>query len=250
MNKQSLYKVWESYYSKVKDTALKDKYLFSLEVEAIIKELKSYINVKGNKRLSLLEIGCGTGVLASELYKSGLLKWIEYSGVDFSPKAITKARRRNIRNAQFICCDFFNYFENLDKKFDIIISQRSIMAITNPTKQREFLSLISKSKNESGIGIFSEVTYKAYKKLNLLRKKLHLPPLAKVWHSRHLRITELEKYFTQVTEKDYFSTYILITRVIYPYFVKVPVHNTEIAKFASTLPQQGDYSYLKLLIIK
>lgn len=250
MNKQSLYKVWESYYSKVKDTALKDNYLFSLEVGAIIKELKGYIDLNSNKKLSLLEIGCGTGLLASQLYNNGLLKRVKYSGVDFSPKAIRKARSRNVRNAQFICCDFLDYFENLNKQFDIIISQRSIMAITNPSKQKRLLELITKSKKKSGICIFSEVTYEAYKQLNLLRKQLKLPPLAKIWHSRHLRIADVQKHFTSVTEKDYFSTYILITRVIYPYFVKAPVHNSPIAKFASTLPQQGDYSYLKLLVVR
>jgi len=102
---------------------------------------------------------------------------------------------------------------------------------------------------QNSIGIFSEVTTQAFKKLQTLRKKIKLPPLEKIWHSHHLDETIIPKMFHHSEIIDFSSTYWLITRVIYPFFEE-PKHNTAIHKFASNLSQDGDYGLVKMFIVK
>lgn len=247
-NQKKLKKVWDNYYLKSKDTALKDKYFFQLEIDALNKEVKKIINQSRQKEYKILEIGCGTGVLAKEIIKNNYNVKLKYIGVDLSPKAIKTAERRKISFCHFIAEDIITFLKNTEKgSFDIILSQRSIMALLTAEEHKELFRLINTAKKKNGIGIFSEVIKESYLKVNRLRKEISISPLTKIWHSRHLRVSELKKYFKKIELDDFSSTYWLITRVIYPYFVKDIKHNSDIAKFSSKLEQTGNYSMVKLI---
>ena len=247
---KNLTKVWDEYYQKSKkNTILKDDNFFRLEIQAILEQVKFYIK-KNKKPIKLLELGSGSGYLASSICSKILKKsTYDYLGIDFSQKAIDKAKKRKIKNCTFIQNDFLNFFHETTDVFDIIITQRSIMAIMNNKQQKELLLLIKKHMKSNSIGIFSEVTKQAFKKIQLLRKKINLPPLEKVWHSIYLDEIIFSQIFSNSKIIDFSSTYWLITRVIYPFFEE-PIHNTMLHKFASTLSQQGDYGLVKMVIVK
>jgi ubiquinone/menaquinone biosynthesis C-methylase UbiE len=61
-------------------------------------------NAKINDSSNVLEIGCGPGRFASQLYK--LLPNVEYTGVDYTKEIVDFAKRNNKGNkARFICSD-------------------------------------------------------------------------------------------------------------------------------------------------
>jgi ubiquinone/menaquinone biosynthesis C-methylase UbiE len=249
-SEENLTKVWDKYYEKSKKNyILKDDNFFKLEIQAISDQISFYI--KKNKRpLKILELGSGSGYLASIICTKILKKsQYHYLGVDFSQQGINKANKRKIENCSFVQSDFLDFFSKTKENFDIIITQRSIMAIMNNSDKKKLLNLIRDHMKQNSIGIFSEVTIQAFKKLQALRKKLGLEPIEKVWHSHHLDESFVQDTFKHSEIIDYSSTYWLITRVIYPYFEE-PKHNSLIHSFASKLSQFGDYGMVKLFLVK
>ena len=246
----NLSKVWDNYYQKSrKNYILKDDNFFKLEIQAISNQISNYTN-KNKKPLNILELGSGSGFLASIICSKILKKsTYHYLGVDFSKQAVNKANKRKIKNCTFVQNDFLDFFSKTNEFFDIIITQRSIMAIMNNKDQKKLLTFIKKHMNQKSVGIFSEVTTQAFKNLQKLRKKLKLSPLVKIWHSHHLDESVISKIFPHSEIIDYSSTYWLITRVIYPYFEE-PKHNSLIHNFASNLSQEGDYGMVKLFLVK
>ena len=244
--------VWNSQYVTSDDTSLKDKNYFDLETNAIIEQIIKYVQKINSSSLNILELGSGTGLLSS-LITSKLSEKIygsfSYTGVDFSDVAVKKSNDRNINNCKFIQNDFINFFENNNEKFDIIISQRSIMALMDNESHIKLLQLLKKSLSNQGIGIFSEVTKQSFEKIQKLRKELSIDPLEKVWHSCYLDEKIFQTVFTSCNIFDFSSIYWLITRVIYPYFEE-PKHNSLIHNFASNLSQIGNYGLTKLFVVQ
>lgn len=56
-----------------------------------------------NTEMHLLEVGCGTGLVAQALQRSDLL----ITGIDISTKMVEKAQSKNIKNARFLVVDIF-----------------------------------------------------------------------------------------------------------------------------------------------
>lgn len=81
-------------------------------------ELDLLGDVKGK---TILHLQCHFGQDSLSLAHLGA----NVTGVDFSEKAIAKAKELNEElalNAEFICCDLYNLPNHLDKKFDIVFT--------------------------------------------------------------------------------------------------------------------------------
>jgi len=250
---KNLLKVWNNYYATSnKDTAIRDENFFSLEVEAISNNLlKEIINKHKKKPIKILELGSGTGFLASKitsLLTKNKVKY-HYLGIDFSDVGIQKANKRKIDNCTFLKNDFLNFLKSNQQKFDFIITQRTVMAIMEKKTQEQILKLIKTSLSSTGCGLLSECSIQALKKIQEIRKLLGVKPLKKVWHSRYLDEQFLPKVFTNIKVIDFSSTYWLITRAIYPFFEE-PKHNTKIHDVAAKLTQTGNYGLVKLFVIR
>lgn len=247
-----LVKTWENYYAELKgDTAIKDRNFFRLEVEALIGCVRqAALSLPDRKPIRILELGSGTGFLASRILESLEDFEMTYVGVDFSNAACEKATKRNLRNARFLAQDYFDFFESTAQEFDIVLSQRSIMALLDPAQQDSLLDLIHEHMAPSSYGFFSEGVNDGLKQINVMRKQLKLEAsYEKVWHSRYMERSQFERVFGQVDAEDFSSLYWLITRVIYPYFEE-PKHNTVLHDFAASLPQTGTYSSVKLFKVR
>lgn len=107
-----------------------------------------------NKNKSVLEIGVGTGRLAT---RTAPLCG-EFYGIDISPKTIAKAKNNlnKLKNVTLICADFLNYI--FDQSFDVIYSSLTFMHIEekyNAIKKAadllndEGLFVLSVDKNQS-----------------------------------------------------------------------------------------------------
>ena len=249
---KKLTKVWNEYYNESqKNTILKDDNFFKLEIDSIIKNLILEINKINKSSIKILELGSGTGFLASKIISSLKKNKIQcnYTGIDFSQVAILKANKRNIKNCEFVNSDFIDFLKSNKKEYDFIITQRSIMAIMEKTTQLVLLKLIKKSLSKKGVGLICECTVQALKKIQKLRKELGMIPLDKIWHSRYVETNTMSSLFTNVKIIDFASTYWFLTRIIYPYFEE-PKHNTIFHEFVSNLPQEGNYGLVKLFIVQ
>ncbi len=244
----SIKNVWDKQYSEHDDTALKDRNLFELESKAIKDEIRLFLSEENKNNISILELGSGTGFLAKLILDEFPQTKIDYTGVDFSAIATQNANKRRLRGVSFIENDFISFLqEDGNKQYDVILTQRSIMAVMEEYEQNLILELVANKIN--GMGLFSECTADGFKNINNLRKKLDVGKLEKVWHSKYLENQQLDKYFPNYKIKDFSSMYYLITRVLYPMFEE-PKHNTSLADFAASLKQDSDYSFLKLIIVK
>jgi SAM-dependent methyltransferase len=249
---KELVEVWNNYYSDAElDTAIKDKYFFALEVGSIVRQVRGVLAGKPRSSAKILELGSATGYLAKSIVgaMAGPLAFpVSYTGVDFSPVATAKATSRNIPGASFVASDFLSYMAGDTSKYDVIVSQRSIMAVLERDSQFSLLRMIRDHLKEEGVGILSEGTQQALDELNRLRAELGIGPFERIWHSLYIDRQQLQQVFSSVRVEDFASTYWLITRVVYPYFQE-PKHNTLLHKIASELPQTGGHGLVKIFVV-
>jgi len=242
--------VWDDYYADPdRDTAIKDEQFFALEVAALIDALRAAVADVG-RAISVLELGSGTGFLARTIVEAlSPAHDLSYVGIDISSVGCDHARARKIRGAEFLAADFLEYLEADERRYDAIVTQRSIMAVLDAGEQRRLLAAIRDHLGPTGVALLSEGTQQALDRLSKLRRTLGIPPLAKVWHSLYVDEESLQETFSSVEARDFSSLFWLITRVIYPYFEE-PRHNSELHRFAASLPQVGPFGLVKLFVAR
>ena len=252
----SLKKTWNEQYDGKSLSALKDKNLFDLEINSIISAIKEKLKPSnlGRRGIKILELGCGTGELIkridSSLSRSDHFELsLEFIGIDFSENAISQAKREASIQKKFVCLDFQSYVDSLENNsIDIVITQRSIMALMDRNLQNKLLLNINRILKKRGVGIFSECFESGLMTVNHLRSKFNLDPIEKIWHSLYLEEKQFFRIFNNVKFDDFCSTYFLVTRVIYPFF-QTPSHNKKIHDIAAVLPNFGKNSFLKLALV-
>ncbi|MGH9397738.1 MAG: class I SAM-dependent methyltransferase [Terriglobia bacterium] len=98
---------------------------------------------------SILDLGCGAGSTENELDATS---YRDYTGVDISDVAISKAKRRTeekgrAEKARYVQSDFFGYVP--DQQFDVILFRDSIYYVPLP-KIKGMLERYSKYLKERG----------------------------------------------------------------------------------------------------
>lgn len=251
MDAESLVNVWDEYYAESGDTAIKDRPFFELEVGRLVDRLHAEAVARGATRLRVLELGSGTGFLAERIAERlrplGLV--LHYDGVDFSDVGVRQAVERDLAGCTFHQADFLAFAEAAQESYDVIVTQRSIMAVMDAADQTRLLGLLRDHLAPGGLGLFSEGSVQGLARLNELRGQLELDALEKVWHSRYLDEDELARIFATVETEHFAGLYWLVTRVIYPSFEE-PRHDTPLHRFAATLPQDGDFSPVRLFAVR
>lgn len=76
---------------------------------------------------TVLEIGCGEGVLASRIADAGAARVI---GIDFTPEAIETAKQIKRPNLEFKCCDYRDL--HVDHVFDIVVMEGVLEHVDDP----------------------------------------------------------------------------------------------------------------------
>jgi len=96
----------------------------------------------------LLEVGCGTGDDAKELIDLGF----EYSGIDLSRSAITKAREGlNGTRVNLVCSDFFSWKPT--KRFSVVYEKGVLHGLGGLRRRQLFARRVAAVLNEQGIWI-------------------------------------------------------------------------------------------------
>ncbi len=243
--------LWDDYYAASDgDTILKDANFFRMEVTAISEALNREV-VRLGRPVSILEFGSGTGALAETLlaalpgeFRDGT----SYCGVDFSVDACAKANARNLADATFVAEDFLRFLDRNEQRFDLIVTQRSIMAVIAEDQHTLMLESLPGALAPAGALILSEATQQAFDRVNALRSEVDISSMEPIWHCRYLDEGQVSRLFPTADFQDFASLYWLITRVIYPFSAE-PLHNTPLHDMAARLEQTGDFGLVKLIVV-
>lgn len=101
-----------------------------------------------NKNKNVLEIGVGTGRLAIKVIPNCK----HFTGIDFSPKTIERAKENLERfdNKTLICDDFFDY--SFTKKFDVIYSS---LVLWHIKEKQAFIDKVASLLSKNGRFVLS-----------------------------------------------------------------------------------------------
>jgi len=126
-----------------------------------------YQQIREKAGATVLDIGFGTGVLTTQLYKSGC----QITGVDFSDNMIDIAKEK-MPLATLIKWDFSNGLpdEIKNKKFDFIISTYALHHISDKEKV-EFIKSLSSLLNPKGKILVGDVSFETKNDYQLCKSK-------------------------------------------------------------------------------
>lgn len=113
------------------------------------KKIVYYIKEFGQKKPSILDLGCGEGILCERMGKSD---YSYFLGMDFSSVSINNAKSLNLHNAEFICVDIHSFQPK--QKFDVIVFNEVFYYI-HETEKQNVLNRMLECLNVNGIIITS-----------------------------------------------------------------------------------------------
>jgi len=246
MKKNKILYYWNS---RAKNKLLKctnDKNLENYEIKYFLSIIK--------KKTYVLDIGCGDGKLLRELTKKNKCKCY---GVDFSNNLINKAKNK-LTKIKYFCADMNKISEEFKvaKKFDYIITKRSIQNLKTWNEQKSFINKISFYCKKNTKIFFMESSFAGLNKINQLRKELGLKSIIKPWHNLYLEDTKIEntKFLNikLLKIKELFSTYYFTSRVLNASISKKTSYNDPLNLVGWKLPQDliKGFSQLRLYEFK
>lgn len=138
--------IWDKQYKKGQWDVLKD----ILEKERL--EVTRNLIIKYSKGGTILEMGCGEGLLQAGLDKSVYLKYV---GVDVSQIAISNSKHLQNENVRYECGDMESYIPS--GKFDIIVFSESLYYSANPVALFERYRAFLNQNGKSIVSIFEDM---------------------------------------------------------------------------------------------
>ena len=95
--------------------------------------------------ISLLDLGCGTGLVGQELRNPGYLV-----GVDVSLKMIKQNLGKKSNYDELICSEIIEYLENEKRKFDLICMS-SVIQFFPPSRVHNLMQNVSGKLKSDGV---------------------------------------------------------------------------------------------------
>lgn len=242
---EKVIQLWDEKYAQLDgETTLKDKTLSELLCRALMDSVGQNLPRGG----SILEMGCGTGFLSRRMAEQFADRDVRVTGIDASRSGIAHAEKKAGPNLEFHCCDALEFLRG-GKRFSVIASMRCIQNIFEG--QDDLFQLIHQALEPGGALVAVEAEVHGLNSLNAEREKLGLPPVEMVWHNKFLDQKTIEAQTSDLFDWSITpcaGTYSLITRVLYPYFVKDVAYEQPIHHYAASLPEIGSFSYFKLFL--
>jgi len=240
---------WDDQASKGKKSGSQDLLLNQLEQKIIISKVRD-CNPK-----SILEIGCGDGNTALMIKKE--LPKIKIEAFDFSDKMIDEAKKNASINS--IDIDFFvhdmNKLNNINKKYDMIISKRALINLDSYNQQIVILNDIYHLLKSNGKYLMCESSKKGLQEINNLRLVFDLERIEEPWHNTYIDEEKLDTEDIKLTlfkKVNFSSTYYFLSRVVNAHISKLdklePDYNSEINRMALKTPSFGNLSQSLLWI--
>lgn len=128
-------------------------------------------------RQSVLDIGCGTGRLTSQL------DFDKVTGMDQSPQMIEEAKSKKMKGISFLTGDMLNF--NLDERFDMAIATVDVMNYCKDACEVErVLQNVYNHLNQGGIFLFDiHSVYKMEHDFNDMTYSDETDHITYIWHA-------------------------------------------------------------------
>lgn len=220
-----------------------------LEIQMITKLL--------GKKDSVIDIGCGNG-FSTRIFSNFCKNII---GVDYSEAMINRAREESRKAAQalskppsFSQCNVLELTPSLFGTFDVAISERCLINLSNFKEQKKAIANIASVIKPNGKFIFVEGSADGRKMLNKLRRRVGLSVMQRVWHNVDFNEIETLKYlkkFFVVEDQKHFGIYDFLSRVVHPLMVtpEDPKYAARINEVAAQLSvMMHDFDYLSRVL--
>jgi SAM-dependent methyltransferase len=239
MNKVKEY--WNAQAQKHQDNPLAttgDVLAAELEVKEILKYLQDGQTV--------LDIGCGNGYKDAEYCRQ---RDITLKGVDYSEDMIAVAKQYESPRLKFEHGDILKL--NEANKYDVVITDRCLINLDNTEAQIKAIDNVYNMLKPSGIYLMLECTKSGLHNINKVREQFGLGAITERWHNNYLTCEVLQYAvlkFDLIEITNFNSTYFLISRTINALMGNQ--YDSEINKYAAQLPPLGDYSPLKLFVLR
>ena len=218
-------KFWDDRALKKNLVCTNDDLLENFELKFLIRLIK--------KNSFVLDIGSGDGTL---LHKLNTLKKTNGTGIDFSQNLINLARKKD-KKANYICLDMqkINTLKNKLRKYDFIVTKRSIQNLSSWDDQKKFINHIYLFCKKNTKIYFIESSKDTLENINNSRKKFGLKKILMPWHNLYLddkKILNTKfKKIKLVKIHELCSTYYYYSRVI----------NAALSKKESRKPKYKDH---------
>jgi len=134
-------------YDDIWDDLSKSNYRAQQHLKNRIFAISSFLSDLNLNNPSILEVGCGYGVISKELSKYGRV-----TGMDLSPKGIEIAQKLN-PELSFFHGDVLNY-DFGDKKYDIVINSEVIEHIPKESRE-QFMNVLADQLQPGGYMILT-----------------------------------------------------------------------------------------------
>ena len=177
-----------------------------------------YIASQINKGKTILDVGCGNGIFLKRLQK--IKKYKKGGGIDFSKGMIKSAKKFKLKNTTFKVIDVTKKKElnQITKKFDVIITKRSLINIKTNYKQLKILDYLGNFLKKNGKILSCENSKNALDKINKIRVREKLPKIKEPWHNTYFDDRKIKKQkfknIKLIKFHEFTSTYYFISRII------------------------------------
>jgi SAM-dependent methyltransferase len=207
-------------YGSSASSSMQDETIRRLESQFILSEIDDFIK-RHELFPRILELGCGNAYLLSLIQKNypGILQ----TGLEFSPELCSIAQARKLPYTKILHADMRKIEEFPHGLYDIVITQRSVINLSNWEEQKRVLKTIYQKLNFPGRYICVESYMEPWRDLNTARKEVHLPPLKPSIQNVYLKDKSrklllklgLFKRRTNISENA-LSSHFFHSRVIHP----------------------------------
>jgi len=198
------------YWNREDVESMYDKHLINAEIDLILQ------SIPPNSKI--LDVGCGEG---EGTLRYSYVEGVTIHGADFSETRLKLARERlkDRTNVTLKQVDFLEDYD-LDKDYDVIISQRFIINLMDWKLQSKVLIDLTKMLKPGGRLILLEGSQLGVDSLNEFRQTVGLEPIPVKWHNLFLNDTDLVDLMREnnfdLIKTDGLGTYFLLTRGIRP----------------------------------
>ena len=174
---------------------------------------------------TVLEIGCGNGLLYEAIRKRYSLK--RYVGTDFVHELIEECNKKKSDSGDsFFQIDMTEILhDTFLEKFNFIISKRAIQNVIDTQLQLEVIDKLGHFLEDNGCMIFVESSSQAQQRINNERKKYSLDPIDPPFHNLFFNDEKIKSYdFSNVYLEGivpFASDFYFITRIIYARYAKL-----------------------------
>ena len=255
--RQKNYDFWLERLKANEDEALvcsKDVALSEIEDNELLKRLKD------NK--SILEIGCGNGILYSKISKK--LKNFKYLGTDFVKELIEVCKKKSTSNIhsfnQLDMTDINN--KSFNQKFNFIISKRAIQNVLEEKLQIQTIENLGHFLEDDGVMFLLESSATSQNRLNFEREKYNLHKITPPFHNLFFDDEKIKNYkfknIKLIEIVPFASDFYYITRIIYARYAKEFLNEKtsnchpleKIAISMSTNQHTREFSQIQLYIFR